>query len=201
VGKRTANTADLIRAVERAIKDDTEQMEKEVAKAKKNVLRTVGQYGVTRFRDLIQEYCYDKMPTSEWYDRMGESGGFLDTISYRTHGDKIEIYCDWTKLQRRDNGDRQYPSHASIIDGKKFTEGIWEYYINGRIHYIYDKHNNTTQVHDDWEQAIMNALNNELQQYSNEMVQKALTSLFGNRLSDMYTQTSASMKHGRHSHR
>lgn len=192
---------DLVRAIEREIKAEQEKIEKEMALARKNVLRKVGGYGVTKLRALIKKYCYDLMPTSDWYDRMGESGGFLDTISYRTHGDKIEVYCDWTKLKRRDNGDNEYPSHASIIDGNKFTEGIWEYYVNGRIHYIYDSSRKFTQVHGDYENMIMTALNAELQLYSDELVQKELTRLFGDRLSKMYTQNATSIKHGRHSRR
>lgn len=108
------------------------------SRAAKNILMTIAKEGVKKIKEYIQKYFYDATIPSDNYDRLGAQGGFLATISYTIidkHGvpNQIRIYCDWDKLKRvyrhKDNPN-MFDAHNGF-DNKKFTEGLYDYVMDG----------------------------------------------------------------------
>lgn len=110
------------------------------ARAAKGILITIAKEGVQKIKDYIKKYFYDATPDSPYYERLAEQGGFLATISY-TIIDKggtpnqIRIYCDWDKLKRvyrpySPGETPQFDAHNGF-DNKKFTEGLYDYVMDG----------------------------------------------------------------------
>jgi len=106
------------------------------ARAAKNILMTIAQEGVKKIKEYIKKYFYDATTETEYYDRLGAQGGFLATISYTIvdkHGvpNQIRIYCDWDKLRRvyQPHHDK-FDAHNGF-DNKKFTEGLYDYIMDG----------------------------------------------------------------------
>ena len=109
-------------------------------RAAKNILMTIAQEGVKKIKEYIKKYFYDDTSESPYYERLAEQGGFLATISYTIidkHGmpNQIRIYCDWDKLKRvirpySPGQTPQFDAHNGF-DNKKFTEGLYDYIMDG----------------------------------------------------------------------
>jgi hypothetical protein len=106
----------------------------------RNILMAIAQEGVKKIKEYIKKYFYDKTSESPYYERLAEQGGFLATISYTIidkHGmpNQIRIYCDWDKLKRvirpySPGQTPQFDAHNGF-DNKKFTEGLYDYIMDG----------------------------------------------------------------------
>lgn len=106
----------------------------------RNILMAIAQEGVKKIKEYIKKYFYDATSESPYYERLAEQGGFLATISYTIidkHGtpNQIRIYCDWDKLKRvirpySPGGTPQFDAHNGF-DNKKFTEGLYDYIMDG----------------------------------------------------------------------
>lgn len=106
----------------------------------RNILMAIAQEGVKKIKEYIKKYFYDETSESPYYERLAEQGGFLATISYTIidkHGmpNQIRIYCDWDKLKRvirpySPGQTPQFDAHNGF-DNKKFTEGLYDYIMDG----------------------------------------------------------------------
>lgn len=106
----------------------------------RNILMAIAQEGVKKIKEYIKKYFYDETSESPYYERLEEQGGFLATISYTIidkHGmpNQIRIYCDWDKLKRvirpySPGQTPQFDAHNGF-DNKKFTEGLYDYIMDG----------------------------------------------------------------------
>ena len=106
----------------------------------RNILMAIAQEGVKKIKEYIKKYFYDDTSESPYYERLAEQGGFLATISYTIidkHGmpNQIRIYCDWDKLKRvirpySPGQTPQFDAHNGF-DNKKFTEGLYDYIMDG----------------------------------------------------------------------
>ena len=106
----------------------------------RNILMAIAQEGVKKIKEYIKKYFYDATSESPYYERLAEQGGFLATISYTIidkHGtpNQIRIYCDWDKLKRvyrpySPGETPQFDAHNGF-DNKKFTEGLYDYIMDG----------------------------------------------------------------------
>lgn len=128
-GRRVYSEKALSRGIEQAIKGDSEKILKDLNRGKRRILDYVGSNGVEKTRELVREYFYNSLPEGSAYTRLEEDGGFLNTISYTVQNDKIKIYCDWGKLGY-DYVESGLSSHIGF-DGSAFTEGLYEYIIEG----------------------------------------------------------------------
>lgn len=120
--------------IDRIQKDFYETYEREA----RNILMAIAQEGVRKIKEYVQEHFYDATTPSEDYDRLGAQGGFLATVSYtiiNKHNvpNQIRIYCDWDKLKRvyrRQDSPGMFDAHNGF-DNKKFTEGLYDYIMDG----------------------------------------------------------------------
>lgn len=122
--------------IERIQKGFYESYEREA----RNILMAIAQEGVKKIKEYIKKYFYDETSESPYYERLAEQGGFLATISYTIidkHGtpNQIRIYCDWDKLKRvirpySPGQTPQFDAHNGF-DNKKFTEGLYDYVMDG----------------------------------------------------------------------
>lgn len=122
--------------IERIQKGFYESYEREA----RNILMAIAQEGVKKIKEYIKKYFYDETSESPYYERLEEQGGFLATISYTIidkHGmpNQIRIYCDWDKLKRvirpySPGQTPQFDAHNGF-DNKKFTEGLYDYIMDG----------------------------------------------------------------------
>ena len=122
--------------IERIQKGFYESYEREA----RNILMAIAQEGVKKIKEYIKKYFYDETSESPYYERLAEQGGFLATISYTIidkHGmpNQIRIYCDWDKLKRvirpySPGQTPQFDAHNGF-DNKKFTEGLYDYIMDG----------------------------------------------------------------------
>lgn len=122
--------------IERIQKGFYESYEREA----RNILMAIAQEGVKKIKEYIKKYFYDETSESPYYERLEEQGGFLATISYTIidkHGtpNQIRIYCDWDKLKRvirpySPGQTPQFDAHNGF-DNKKFTEGLYDYVMDG----------------------------------------------------------------------
>ena len=122
--------------IERIQKGFYESYEREA----RNILMAIAQEGVKKIKEYIKKYFYDATSESPYYERLEEQGGFLATISYTIidkHGtpNQIRIYCDWDKLKRvyrpySPGETPQFDAHNGF-DNKKFTEGLYDYVMDG----------------------------------------------------------------------
>lgn len=106
----------------------------------RNILMAIAQEGVKKIKEYIKKYFYNETSESPYYERLAEQGGFLATISYTIidkHGtpNQIRIYCDWDKLKRvirpySPGQTPQFDAHNGF-DNKKFTEGLYDYIMDG----------------------------------------------------------------------
>lgn len=122
--------------IERIQKGFYESYEREA----RNILMAIAQEGVKKIKEYIKKYFYNDTSESPYYERLAEQGGFLATISYTIidkHGmpNQIRIYCDWDKLKRvirpySPGQTPQFDAHNGF-DNKKFTEGLYDYIMDG----------------------------------------------------------------------
>ena len=146
MAKQTADNRKLQDAIgvkiDRIQKGFYESYEREA----RNILMAIAQEGVKKIKEYIKKYFYDETSESPYYERLAEQGGFLATISYTIidkHGmpNQIRIYCDWDKLKRvirpySPGQTPQFDAHNGF-DNKKFTEGLYDYIMNGEWHSPY----------------------------------------------------------------
>ena len=167
--------------LQNAIKSDLAKMEKDIRgdmdKASDKILDKIGAEAVVKVRSLVIEYFYNKVPQGDNYTRLVEDGGFLDTIRYKKDrkNKKIEIYCNWKFLYSSSTpmaGDKFSPHYG--FDGKKFTQGLYDYVICG----LYTPPSGNNHMSGDipaenWD-GMEDIMNKELSRFFNTRVDKEL---------------------------
>lgn len=99
----------------------------------KKLLVRIAKDTVSKIKEYVLDFFYYSTPTSPAYDRLGEMGGFLGTISYEIDESNlsIRIYCDWDKL-KFDHGEYgKLPHHIDLTTGEMFTTGLYDYVMYG----------------------------------------------------------------------
>lgn len=88
---------------------------------------------VAKLKEYIMDFFYNSVPESEVYDRLGEMGGFLGTVTYEIDYDNlsIKIHCDWEKLKFTSGGPGKLPHHIDVYTGELFTTGLYDYIMYG----------------------------------------------------------------------
>lgn len=97
------------------------------------LLDKIAQDTVSKIKEYVLDFFYYSVPESEVYDRLGEMGGFLGTITYKVDKDNlsIKIFCDWEKLKFISGGPGKMPHHIDVYTGELFTEGLYDYIMYG----------------------------------------------------------------------
>lgn len=143
---RMAAQSDSNKALQAAIRKKIDRIEKDFyetyEREARNILMAIAEEGVKKIKEYIKDEFYEKADKSPYYERLEEQGGFLATISYTILKNKkgipsqIRIYCDWDKLKRvyhpySPGETPQFDAHNGF-DGKKFTEGLYDYIMDGK---------------------------------------------------------------------
>ena len=141
-----AAQSDSNKALQAAIRKKIDRIEKDFyetyEREARNILMAIAEEGVKKIKEYIKDEFYEKADKSPYYERLEEQGGFLATISYTILKNKkgipsqIRIYCDWDKLKRvyhpySPGETPQFDAHNGF-DGKKFTEGLYDYIMDGK---------------------------------------------------------------------
>lgn len=170
------------RALQNAIRVKMDRIEKDFyatyEREARNILMAIAEEGVKKVKEYIKKYFYSDTPTSAYYERLAEQGGFLATISYTILKDdngvpsQVRIYCDWDKLKRvirpySPGQTPQFDAHNGF-DNKKFTEGLYDYIMDGKWNSPYG-HALTAGIGDE--------VNEELSRLLTGRAQKKITAL------------------------
>lgn len=99
----------------------------------KKLLVRIGKDTVEKIKEYVLDFFYNSVPESNVYDRLGEMGGFLGTITYEVDESNlsIKIFCDWGKLKFTSGGPGKMPHHIDVYTGELFTEGLYDYIMYG----------------------------------------------------------------------
>lgn len=99
----------------------------------KKLLVRIAKDTVEKIKEYVLDFFYNAVPESEVYDRLGEMGGFLGTITYEIDESNlsIKIFCDWEKLKFTSGGPGKMPHHIDVYTGELFTEGLYDYIMYG----------------------------------------------------------------------
>lgn len=99
----------------------------------KKLLVRIGKDTVEKIKEYVLDFFYNSVPESNVYDRLGEMGGFLGTITYEVDESNlsIKIFCDWEKLKFTSGGPGKMPHHIDVYTGELFTEGLYDYIMYG----------------------------------------------------------------------
>lgn len=99
----------------------------------KKLLVRIAKDTVEKIKEYVLDFFYNSVPESNVYDRLGEMGGFLGTITYEVDESNlsIKIFCDWEKLKFTSGGPGKMPHHIDVYTGELFTEGLYDYIMYG----------------------------------------------------------------------
>lgn len=86
-----------------------------------------------RTKEYIDQNYYQKYQNQGGYFRLGEGGGFLGAIRYRTYKENGmwcgQIYFDENALTYSTQG--KFLPHHIQPDGQHFDQGLYDYFMNG----------------------------------------------------------------------
>lgn len=128
-----------------------------------------------KIKEYVVEFFYRATPTSIAYDRLGEMGGFLGTISYEIDEQNlsIRIYCDWNKLKFDRGSYGKLPHHIDLTTGEMFTTGLYDYVMYGE----WNKENLPMSI-----RSGFDGISDELQEQINNWLENYLTTRITNAL-------------------
>lgn len=123
------NTRYAYRQLMNSIKNAKADIEDRIQKLLVRIAKDTTQ----RIKEYVLDFFYYQVPDSNVYDRLGEMGGFLGTITYEIDSKNlsIRIYCDWNKLKFISGGVGKLPHHIDVYTGERFTEGLYDYIMYG----------------------------------------------------------------------
>lgn len=149
----------------------------DIDKATDKILDRIGLEAVIKIRELVIDYFYNKVPQGENYTRLIEDGGFIDTIRYKKDkkNKKIEIYCNWKFLYSSPDpqGNDKFSPHYGF-DGKKFTQGLYDYVICGLYTSPYGQEHSSGQLPSEKWDGMEDIMNKEITKLFNSRVDKEL---------------------------
>lgn len=134
----------------------------------KKLLVRIAKDTVSKIKEYVLDFFYYSTPTSPAYDRLGEMGGFLGTISYEIDESNlsIRIYCDWDKLKFDYGEYGKLPHHIDLTTGEMFTTGLYDYIMYGD----WNKENLPMSI-----RSGFNGISDELQKEINQWLEQYLT--------------------------
>lgn len=164
MGKSNLSSRYAYRQLMNSIKNAKQDVEYRI----KKLLVRIAKDTVSKIKEYVLDFFYYSTPTSPAYDRLGEMGGFLGTISYEIDESNlsIRIYCDWDKLKFDYGEYGKLPHHIDLTTGEMFTTGLYDYIMYGD----WNKENLPMSI-----RSGFNGISDELQKEINQWLEQYLT--------------------------
>lgn len=164
MGKSNLSSRYAYRQLMNSIKNAKQDIEYRISK----LLIRIAKDTVSKIKEYVLDFFYYSTPTSPAYDRLGEMGGFLGTISYEIDESNlsIRIYCDWDKLKFDYGEYGKLPHHIDLTTGEMFTTGLYDYIMYGD----WNKENLPMSI-----RSGFNGISDELQKEINQWLEQYLT--------------------------
>lgn len=164
MGKSNLSSRYAYKQLMSSIKNAKQDIEYRISK----LLIRIAKDTVSKIKEYVLDFFYYSTPTSLAYDRLGEMGGFLGTISYEIDESNlsIRIYCDWDKLKFDYGEYGKLPHHIDLTTGEMFTTGLYDYIMYGD----WNKENLPMSI-----RSGFNGISDELQKEINQWLEQYLT--------------------------
>lgn len=164
MGKSNLSSRYAYRQLMNSIKNAKQDVEYRIRK----LLVRIAKDTVSKIKEYVLDFFYYSTPISLAYDRLGEMGGFLGTISYEIDESNlsIRIYCDWDKLKFDYGEYGKLPHHIDLTTGEMFTTGLYDYIMYGD----WNKENLPMSI-----RSGFNGISDELQKEINQWLEQYLT--------------------------